>query len=93
MSAYATTNNVFVDPKSENSTTLLLKPHVDSARIAETRCLLNNFCARLSLQMPKRSAGEPKALSNTPIVLKKRILGPNGPRIKVKAVQEIVVSI
>jgi hypothetical protein len=70
-----------------------MKPHVDSARIAEMRCPLNNFCARLSLQMPKRSAGEPKALSNAPIVLKKCVPGPNGPRIKVKAVQEIVVSI
>jgi hypothetical protein len=36
---------------------------------------------------------EPMALSNDPIVLKACVLGPNGPRFKVKAVQEIVVSI
>jgi hypothetical protein len=38
------------------------------------------------------SALEPKALSNSSIVLKRWVFGPNGPRIKVKAVQEIVVN-
>jgi hypothetical protein len=32
-----------------------MTPHVDSARIAEMRCPLNNFRARLSLHMPKHS--------------------------------------
>jgi hypothetical protein len=39
------------------------------------------------------SSGSPKALSNAPTVLEKCFLGPNGPRIRVKAVQDIVVSI
>ena len=33
------------------------------------------------------------AISNAPIVFKECVLGPNGPRIKVKSVQDIVVSI
>jgi hypothetical protein len=37
--------------------------------------------------------GEPTALSSVPFVLKKRVLGPNGPRIKVKAVLENGVSV
>jgi len=66
-----------------------MKPHVDLHALPNALSPQQLLRATFTSDA-KRSAGEPKALSNTPIVLKKRILGPNGPRIKVKAVQEIV---
>ena len=41
---------------------------------------------------PKRSVACRGLLSDAPVVLKKCVLGPNGPRIKDKSIQEIVVN-
>jgi hypothetical protein len=62
--------------------------HVEFAPIAKMSQAIR---VRLSLLM-RKFRGEPKALSNAPIALKRSLIGPSGPRIKAKAVHEIVVS-
>jgi hypothetical protein len=57
----------------------------------ELRSLLYNFRATFASDGQEFS-GEPEALFNAPIVLKKCVLVPNGPRIKVKADSSKVVT-
>jgi hypothetical protein len=75
------------------------RDHIKSLPFRKARATLRNA---LSVQHLLRATftshaqafvSEPMALSNDPIELKAWVLGPNGPRCKVKAVQEIVVTI
>jgi hypothetical protein len=67
--------------------------HVDSARIAEN-ALSPQQLPRATFTSHAQAFGcGPKALSGAPILLTNCVLGPNGPRIKAKAFQEIVVGI
>jgi hypothetical protein len=75
------------------------RDHIKSLPFCRARATLRNA---LSIQQLLRATftshtqafvSEPMALSNDPIVLKACVLGPNGPRFKVKAVQGIVVNL